>query len=124
MFCVNFKSLSLSRWKCRSKVGRADLNFPKYRSHHLFVVFPTIKALMFKLGCSLHLQKLLEHFLIPNADDVDSKVFYLKMKGDYYRYLAEVATKETREGKSIRPVYCYLWVKAIDFHYFINNPLK
>lgn len=122
MFCVNLKSLSLLiKWKCRSKVGRADLNLPKYRSHHHFVVFLTIKALMLS---SFHLQNLLDKYLIPNADDVDSKVFYLKMKGDYYRYLAEVATEDSKEGKSVRPVYCQLWVKSMDFHYFVNNPLK
>ncbi|KAF7646147.1 hypothetical protein LDENG_00192370 [Lucifuga dentata] len=41
---------------------------------------------------------LLDNFLIKNCSDTqhESKVFYLKMKGDYYRYLAEVATGEKR----------------------------
>lgn len=48
---------------------------------------------------SFHLQELLDKHLIPKATPADSKVFYLKMKGDYYRYLAEVATGEDKEGK-------------------------
>ncbi|XP_041797512.1 14-3-3 protein zeta-like [Chelmon rostratus] len=39
---------------------------------------------------------LLEDILIPKASTAESKVFYLKMKGDYYRYLAEVATGEKK----------------------------
>ena len=39
---------------------------------------------------------LLDKFLIPKATTAESKVFYLKMKGDYYRYLAEVATGDER----------------------------
>ncbi|VDO97327.1 unnamed protein product [Heligmosomoides polygyrus] len=39
---------------------------------------------------------LLDKFLIPKAGNPESKVFYLKMKGDYYRYLAEVASGEDR----------------------------
>jgi len=41
---------------------------------------------------------LLDKFLIPKASNPESKVFYLKMKGDYYRYLAEVATGDARAG--------------------------
>ncbi|CAL8298611.1 unnamed protein product [Lota lota] len=40
---------------------------------------------------------LLDDHLIPKATPADSKVFYLKMKGDYYRYLAEVATGEEKD---------------------------
>lgn len=41
--------------------------------------------------------KLLDDHLIPNASNPESKVFYLKMKGDYFRYLAEVATGDDRK---------------------------
>lgn len=45
------------------------------------------------------LQGLLDKYLIPKASNAESKVFYLKMKGDYYRYLAEVATGANRGSK-------------------------
>jgi 14-3-3 protein beta/theta/zeta len=40
--------------------------------------------------------KLLDQHLVPKASNAESRVFYLKMKGDYYRYLAEVATAESK----------------------------
>jgi 14-3-3 protein beta/theta/zeta len=39
---------------------------------------------------------LLESHLIANACTTESKVFYLKMKGDYFRYLAEVAAGDSK----------------------------
>ncbi|KAI4905416.1 hypothetical protein NFI96_026311, partial [Prochilodus magdalenae] len=39
---------------------------------------------------------LLDKFLIRTTSPAESQVFYLKMKGDYYRYLAEVATGEQK----------------------------
>lgn len=45
-------------------------------------------------------QKLLDDYLLKSsALNDESKVFYLKMKGDYYRYLAEVQQDSTKNGK-------------------------
>merc|ERR1712055_279298 len=40
--------------------------------------------------------KLLGDYLIAKASNAESKVFYLKMKGDYYRYLAEAAIGDAK----------------------------
>ena len=40
---------------------------------------------------------LLDEYLIPSSTSGESKVFYYKMKGDYYRYMAEYASGETRK---------------------------
>mmetsp|Transcript_12163 Transcript_12163/g.27606 ORF Transcript_12163/g.27606 Transcript_12163/m.27606 type:complete len:256 (-) Transcript_12163:119-886(-) len=42
----------------------------------------------------LDVLQLLENELVPKASHDEAKVFYLKMKGDYYRYLAEFATSD------------------------------
>jgi len=46
---------------------------------------------------------LLDKHLIPNSqgdtkEEKESSVFYLKMKGDYFRYIAEVAQGDERNG--------------------------
>ena len=43
---------------------------------------------------------MLDKYLIPKASNAESKVFYLKMKGDYFRYLAEVAVGDSRTCES------------------------
>merc|ERR1711988_2040666 len=46
--------------------------------------------------------KIIDDNLIPNSTSQEGKVFYYKMKGDYYRYLAEFQSdpqrKETCDG--------------------------
>ena len=46
-------------------------------------------------SCS-ELLKLIER-LLNNTEDAESRIFYLKMRGDYYRYLAEF-TRQSKHG--------------------------
>lgn len=55
----------------------------------------------------------MDTYLIPKATAAESKVFYLKMKGDYYRYLAEVATGEEKKSK--------LYVKSLFIPYMCGS---
>ena len=57
-------------------------------------------------------QGLLDKFLIAKASNAESKVFYLKMKGDYFRYLAEVAVGDAKAGR--QSYFFYLF--EIFFH--------
>lgn len=81
----------------------------------------TLSLKLFNILVLLFLQDLLQSHLTPSCgeikrDDqnaesqkreltpdelaqVESHVFYLKMEGDYFRYLAEVATGDDRERK-------------------------
>ncbi|WVZ04938.1 hypothetical protein V8G54_018284 [Vigna mungo] len=50
---------------------------------------------------------LLECNLIPSAQSPESKVFYLKMKGDYHRYLAEFKTGAERKDAAESTLLAY-----------------
>jgi 14-3-3 protein epsilon len=43
------------------------------------------------------IQGTLDKYLIPGAKDYETKVFYLKLKGDYYRYRAEFTKDKENE---------------------------
>jgi len=51
--------------------------------------------------------KLLDTRLIPSANAGDSKVFYLKMKGDYHRYLAEFKSAAERKDAADSTLAAY-----------------
>jgi 14-3-3 protein epsilon len=51
--------------------------------------------------------QLLDDHLIPTASTGESKVFYLKMKGDYHRYLAEFKTGLERKEAAEHTLLAY-----------------
>ena len=84
-----------------------DLLFLPYSSKFAFYCIYTLQSrcivrvyitLLFSPVSDFPLQKLLDDHLIKNATSDETKVFYQKMKGDYHRYLAEVATTDERES--------------------------
>ncbi|PPS06865.1 hypothetical protein GOBAR_AA13783 [Gossypium barbadense] len=57
---------------------------------------------------------LLESHLIPSASTAESKVFYLKMKGDYHRYLAEYTAGVERKEAAKSTLLAYKSAQAFD----------
>ncbi|XP_048232550.1 14-3-3-like protein GF14 kappa isoform X1 [Ricinus communis] len=51
--------------------------------------------------------KVLDSHLIPSATATESKVFYLKMKGDYHRYLAEFKVGDERKSAAEDTMLAY-----------------
>jgi 14-3-3 protein epsilon len=79
---------------------------------HLIKKFRTQIEAELKKICD-DILKLLDAHLIPTATSPESKVFYYKMKGDYYRYLAEFATNETRKLASEHSLEAYKSASSI-----------
>jgi 14-3-3 protein epsilon len=46
------------------------------------------------------IQGVMDKYLVPNAKDAETKVFYLKLKGDYFRYRAEFTSGAEHEKAS------------------------
>jgi 14-3-3 protein epsilon len=57
--------------------------------------------------------ELIDKNLIPSASTAETKVFYLKMKGDYNRYLAEFTSGEARKQDVNTSLVSYLAASAI-----------
>lgn len=52
--------------------------------------------------CCKDVLNLLDEYLLPKApkDDVQAEIFYLKMKGDYYRYMVEILDENDADSKT------------------------
>ena len=45
--------------------------------------------------------KLLTDYLVPYPENVQAKIFFLKMKGDYHRYMVEISGDNSSERASL-----------------------
>ena len=57
--------------------------------------------------------KVIDDSLLKNAPAAEAKVFYLKMKADYYRYMSEVSSGTDLEAVSTKALESYESAKAV-----------
>lgn len=51
--------------------------------------------------------ELLDKYLVPSATTTEASVFYLKMKADYHRYLAEFKNDDARKESAENTLSAY-----------------
>ena len=49
----------------------------------------------------------IDNFLMKRAEDAEAQVFYLKMKGDYYRYIYEYTQDNSKIDASAKALKAY-----------------
>ena len=77
--------------------------------HHIEIVEPLKRKIEQELTeISNTVLDLLNNYLIPHAEDVELKVFYYKMAGDYYRYISEFAEQESKKQSANAAYDSYL----------------
>ncbi|KAJ2344475.1 hypothetical protein IWW50_000685 [Coemansia erecta] len=93
-------------WRIISSIEQKEKS--KNNEHHVAIVGEQRQAVEKELAdiCRDILSVLDEH-LLKRAANGESQVFYLKMKGDYYRYIAEFETTESRKGASDESLEAY-----------------
>lgn len=68
--------------------------------------------------------KLIDNHLLKKPISTESKVFYLKMKGDYYRYLAEFTSGEKHNQVANNSLNAYKEANELGAELACTNPIK
>ena len=68
--------------------------------------------------------KNIDTYLIPKATDAEAKVFYHKMKADYFRYIAENVSGDMRDSFADQSLKSYNQATEAASHLAISNPIR
>jgi 14-3-3 protein epsilon len=98
LVAVAFKYYTGSRraaWRVLSSIQKKENN--KGASENVAWI-KQYKAILEEELCNICQEclDLLTEYLIPNSQNGEGKVFFYKMKGDYYRYIAEYSTGDKK----------------------------
>jgi 14-3-3 protein epsilon len=127
LLSVAYKNIIGARraaWRIIASIEQKEKT--KGNEHHV----QKIKSYASKIDKELNdivsdVMKVINDHLIPHATTEESKVFYYKMKGDYYRYKAEFTSDETRKEAANKSLEGYQ--QALDSatkHLASTNPIR
>ncbi len=94
----NILSDKRASWRLLNSMEKKETKKKSAQVPHIKEIKKHIEAELKKIFEDLH--RIVDKFLLPKAEDAESKVFYLRLKGDHYRYLCEI-TKEKDFEKNI-----------------------
>lgn len=67
---------------------------------------------------------LLDQYLVPGSNDNEAKVFYLKMKADYFRYISEYASGDQKKKVADGANQAYTQASEISKDLPTTNPIR
>ena len=85
----NILSDKRASWRLLNSMERKETKKKSSQVPHIREIKSHIESELKKIFDDMH--NLVDKYLLPNAEDPESKVFYLRLKGDHYRYLCEIS---------------------------------
>jgi len=97
ILCSAYKNLVSSRRSAWRSINAVEIK-EKNSNSKLVQLITDLKLTLEKELKDLcnNILKILNEYLIRKAKDIESKIFYLKMRGDYFRYLSEFEIDEKK----------------------------
>ena len=91
----NILSDKRASWRLLNSMERKEEKKKSPQVPHIREIKSHIESELKKIFDDMH--NLVDKYLLPNAEDPESKVFYLRLKGDHYRYLCEISKDKELE---------------------------
>jgi 14-3-3 protein epsilon len=120
-----YKNCVSSRRSAWRSIYGIEVKEKTNNSKHLPLV-TDLKALLEKELNDLcdRMLKLIDNHLLKKATQTESRVFYLKMKGDYYRYLAEFTSGDKHAEIANLSADAYAAASVLANELSFTNPIK
>lgn len=126
IFKSGFKNVICTKrisWRILKGLSKKEEHKTSKHYSHLKELKLTVEKELKAICVDFH--SLVDKYLLPNTQDHETKVFYLKLKADYYRYQAEFTTGSENNEAADKAEEAYKEAYEIaDKNIPISNPIR